>query len=338
MNKKRILSISVSFVALLLLIIDGKTASAGATDGIALCTEVIIPSLFPFFLITSYLNVQLAGIRMPGISRLGKYLHFPAGGEYILLLGLIGGYPVGAKMVADAFKRNELDKRTGTILLGYCNNAGPAFIFGIAGALFTNLYAPICLWVIHMISAILTGLLLPHPAPQTMHMTKITPITLPKALQQSISVCASVCGWVIVFKVILAYMNAYLASLLSNNSLIVISGIFELSNGCIRLSEFKSLPIRFILCSGYLAFGGLCVALQTLSITGALKWGLYLPGKLMQTCVSICLSLLSVQILYPDYHIPAKISLSVTGISLCIGAAAKYIAEKSCGNSKCIHV
>ena len=76
-----------------------QESMAAARDGLALCGNVIIPSLFPFFVLSS-LVVEL------GMSRyLGRLLEgvmaplFRVGGacSSALALGFVGGYPVGAR-------------------------------------------------------------------------------------------------------------------------------------------------------------------------------------------------------------------------------------------------
>lgn len=337
-NRKQVLAILICTVILTLLIIDTSTAVAGANEGVALCIKVIIPSLFPFFLVTTYMNSLLPGVDIPGICMLGRFLHIPLGSEPLLVLGLLGGYPVGAKLIGDAFTQKKIDKRTGQILLGYCNNSGPAFIFGVAGRLFSNLYVPVCLWLTHILSAIITGFILPKPNASVASTDKQKVITIPEALHKSMSVCISVCGWVIIFKIIMNYITVYLDSYISKTIMIIITGVLELSNGCLMLTEINTEPVRFLLCSAFFALGGLCVALQTISVTGALKWGLYIPGKIIQTCISLLLSVLCIQFLYPNERIKLEICGILIGISLFIIAGIKRTAEKSCGNLKCNHV
>ena len=90
-TRNRNFRISIWIFGLLLLILDTKTAKSSTYEGIELCLRVIIPSLFPFFFITSYLNTALLGISVPGLNRIMKWVHFPSGGDSLLVLGLIGG-------------------------------------------------------------------------------------------------------------------------------------------------------------------------------------------------------------------------------------------------------
>lgn len=326
------LSAVIASAIMLLLILDTQTAAAGAAEGIDLCIKVIIPSLFPFFIVTTYLNASLLGMRIPGLRTLGRLLHVPSGGESLLLLGLIGGYPVGAQLVADAYRQSQLKKRTGQILLGYCSNAGPAFIFGVAGTLFSSFWTPLFLWLIHLLSAVATGLLLPQPAYTTMSWDTDRNISIVQALQKSISICASVCGWVVVFKIIMAYLAHFAAGFLESSHMVLLTGILELSNGCLKLAEINSEAVRFVLCAVFLAFGGICVLLQTLSVTETLGIGLYIPGKLIQTCISLLAALGFQYILFPSGSLPFCSAVCTILLGTAALAGFKILAEKSCGN------
>ncbi len=328
-HRKQICGVIFASASMVALIFTANIAVSGAIAGIDLCLKVILPSLFPFFVVTTYLNHCLMGIRIPGIGTVGKLLKIPDGGESLLLLGLIGGYPVGAQLITDAYQSRQISKRTGQILLGYCSNAGPAFIFGITGSLFASTWISFGLWGIHILSALLTGFLLPRPCGEQQYTPFTASITLPAALQRSIRICASVCGWIILFKILLSYLNLWLAPIIGNHTMITISAVMELSNGCIQLSQISSHTSRFILCSAFLSFGGLCVLLQTVSVTSDLGLGLYIPGKLMQTSLSILLSILY-SVLYFHEFKTAWIPLCYVCIVLCF-ALFRY-AEKRCGN------
>lgn len=326
----RTLSGFFSSVVLLVLILDSKTAIAGAANGLELCLRVIIPSLFPFFIVVNILNSALLGLHIPGLRAICHILRFPEGGESLLLLGLIGGYPVGAQLVADNWKSGQLSHRTAQILLGYCNNAGPAFIFGVTAALFSSVTIPLVLWLLHIFSALMTGFLLPRPANERIHIANTPAVSLVSTLNKTVYTCASICGWVILFKVLLSYLNKLLSGIVTQAALVHICGILELSNALLSLTAISSESERFILCAAFLSFGGLCVLMQTTSVTGPLGLGCYIPGKLMQTSVTILAASILVYFLYPQ---SAAINLPRTVLCIVILFFARKYAEKSCGNS-----
>ena len=327
---KNITNVIASISILILFIIDAQTAAAGVMGGIDMCLKAIFPSLFPFFLITSYLNSVIYGYRIPGIQFITHRLRIPIGGEFILLLGLTGGYPVGAKLIADLCSTKKINKQTANILLGYCNNAGPAFIFGIAGAAFTSPMIPLVLWIIHIFSAIVTGFLLPKPELSEFSAVTKEKSSVAQSMKTSTSACVTVCGWVIVFKILLSYLCTWFPNLFTSSAGIVLTGLLELSNGCIAATQISNPAIRFILFAVFFAFGGFCVFLQTISVTESLGCGLYIHGKIIQTGISIILSCVCSRFLFSDYKnydfsILIMIILSVTVIFFTVRHA------KNCG-------
>lgn len=328
-NRKWVVFIWV--LILILLILDTNTAKTSASGGIEMCLKVIIPSLFPFFFVTLYLNTTLLGLSVPCFTRLTHWLHFPRGGDSLLLLGLIGGYPVGAQLILEAYRKGHLKKDTGKILLGYCNNAGPAFIFGVTGILFSSSWITITLWMIHIFSALLTGRLLPNP-PQKSMVTIITQsVSVIDTLKKSMYSCATVCGWIVICKIITGYLSKWLSGVIPTPVTILLNGLIELSNGCLMLDAFPCESSRFILASLFLAFGGFCVMLQIASVTKDLGLGLYIPGKIIQTAVSTLSAAIVSHILFPGHtrHLFIYLLVCIPAIVL-----TKIYAENKYGNLK----
>ena len=284
-NKHRIVVFLLT-IAFLMLILDSKTSSQGAAEGIGLCIKVVIPSLFPFLFLSACLTGNNLFPKLPSLHRLGV----PKGAESIFLLGLLGGYPVGAQMIRDNYQKGILTKQTAQRLLGFCNNPGPAFAFGMLSPLFTVSAAPWCLWGIIILSAIITGLLLPGKTEEISAVKQITGISLPAALNKSTRSMGLICGWVILFRVFFSIAENILLKRLPQIVRICFVGLMELTNGCVTLSTIPSEPLRFVLCAAFLSFGGLCVAMQTGSCTQELGLGMYFPGKLLQTFISILLA------------------------------------------------
>lgn len=303
-----------------------------------MCLKVVVPSLFPFFILTTFLNASLFGFQIPGLRKLSTLLQIPSNGESLLLLGLIGGYPVGAQLISDAYKAGQLNRKQSHILLGYCSNAGPAFIFGITGVLFSSQWISFLLWGIHILSALFTGFLLPRPEKSAFSGYESTDISIVTALRKSIFNCSSVCGWVITFKIIMAYIQKWASGFLSKEKLVILTGILELSNGCVCLDQIHCESLRFILCAAFLAFGGFCVMLQTATVTESLGLGLYIPGKISQTAISLLIAMFLSGFVFPDDH-GRKIPYIITTLTCAIFIAViKVCSKKICGNFEKINV
>ena len=274
---------------MLALIIDGKTALSGAADGIDLCIKSVIPSLFPFFVLSMLLTSSLWGTKF--LAPVGRLCGMPQGSESLLVVGLLGGYPVGAQRVAAAYRRGELEKEQAQRLLGFCSNAGPAFFFGIVASKFSTWWAGFVLWCIHIAAALTVGMLLPGKDPSQVRLSEAKALSLATALRQSLQVMANVCGWVILFRILIAFLERWVLWLLPQEASVCVVGLLELANGCCSLDGIADEKPRFVIASVILALGGLCVTMQTLSVTAGLSMKKYLMGKLMQGAISLLLSL-----------------------------------------------
>lgn len=314
--KRRMLTGCLAAFGMLLLILDAKTALSGAAEGINICLRVILPSLFPFFILSVLLTDSLFGMSLRVLSPLCKSLRIPSGAESLFFIGLLGGYPVGAQAVNQACRRGMLSMQDARRMMGFCSNAGPAFLFGLVASQFSYSWIPWVLWVIHILSAIITGMLLPGDNPKNAEIQSSKPMTISQAMERSLKIICSVCGWIILFRIVQAFMERWLLWFLPPEISVPVRLLLELANGCLALSEVQSESLRFIFCSCGLALGGICVTMQTVSVTGDLGLGMYLPGKLIQTLVSFLLSFVVLYLL-PEFE-TTPVLLILAAISLLI--------------------
>ena len=280
-------------IGILILILDSKTALSGANSGITLCSQSVIPSIFPFLILTGVLLPLLSGKQSGMLRPISRLLRIPQGTESIFLMGLLGGYPTGALMVTQAWKNGQLKRDDARRMLAFCSNAGPSFLFGILGSKFPNAWMLWVLWLIHIVSAVLTAVLLPGPHSKFAGNIAAPSVTWTDSLKNAVRTMAYICGWVVFFRVVIAFLDRWVLWLLPVSARVIVYGILELANGCCNLNYIASDGLRFVICSGILAFGGVCVMMQTASVTGSLGLGYYLPGKLLQMAFSIILSFIA---------------------------------------------
>ena len=175
-------------LGMLVLIFDGKTAISGATDGIQLCLNTIIPSLFPFILLSILMTNALRGQDVRLLRPVTAACKLPFGSEALLIISFLGGYPVGAQNIAQLYRSGQLTHNQAARMIAFCNNAGPAFIFGVLGTIFTNQITPWLVWFIHIASALIVGLLLPGDEPDSAVRTQQNRIKITDALTMCIKV------------------------------------------------------------------------------------------------------------------------------------------------------
>ncbi len=292
-------SMLIYVAAMGVLILDAKTAMISAQEAVELCLRTVIPSLFPFIFLSVQLTGKMSGFRFKFLRPLGAILGIPAGAEPLLVIGLLGGYPVGAQAITQAYGSGCISRENARRMLGFCNNAGPSFLFGILAPMFSSVSTLWILWLIHILSALITGILLPRTPQQASPVLMSSSPTPDAGLNRALRVMASICGWIILFRVILNFANKWFLWAVPDPLPIMVCGFLELTNGCLQLNLIPQENLRFILCSVLLATGGFCVAMQTVSVTIGLGTGYYFPGKLLHSLISFLLALMTSIILYP---------------------------------------
>lgn len=278
-----------AIVCIGILILDSKTALSGAQEGIRLCLQTVIPSLFPFFVLSGIITNAFFGYPGAAFSPLGKLFLLPEGAESILIPAFLGGYPVGARSVAEAYRHGQLDPEEAQRMLAFCNNPGPAFLFGMGGVLFTDKRLPWVLWSIIIISSLAVARI--FPVTQKRSVQLMSKPSQESIIHISLKAMSAVCGWVVLFRVVIAFCNRWFLWLLPEWARVMVIGILEISNGCAALSGIAQESLRFLLAVCLFSFGGLCVTMQTVSVTQGLSKRYYLLGKSLQTLFSLVLSL-----------------------------------------------
>lgn len=292
MNKSLWTGIGAS-AAMLILILDGKTALEGAALGIDLCLRTVVPSLFPFFILSILLTGSFVGTEISWLRPIGHLFRIPKGCESILISAFLGGYPAGAQSIKEAYCAGSLSRQNAERMLSFCNNAGPSFLFGMVSTLFPEKWMVWVLWGIHILSAFIAAQLFPACAQNSSSLKKRN-MTISDAMLSAIRIMAQVCGWVILFRIIICFLSRWILWLFPAPVQVAITGFLELSNGCWELKQLEDISLRFILCSVMLAFGGLCITMQTMSAASGISLHYYFRGKLVQTFFSLIMAVLVV--------------------------------------------
>ena len=292
--KNAALALLLALFAAALLRYPAEAADA-ARQALALCLETVLPTLFPFFVLASLVVATGAA---EGFSRalepfMRPLFYLSGAGAGALALGLAGGYPVGARTVAELYRGGSLSKPEAERLLSFCNNAGPGFILGICGGVvLRSTRAGLYLYLVHVAAAVLTGValrrctLMECAASRPRHRMRKTPFAaaFPGAVRDSFAAVWSVCGFVALFAVVLRFVSLLLPGR------VLLTGLLELTNGVLSLRADRG---GFILCAVFLGWGGLSVHAQTLSVLDGtdLSPRLYFLGKATQAALSAPLAL-----------------------------------------------
>lgn len=134
-GKKFVKNIGTLFLALLLLLgmlVFPKLSVSFALSSLNLWFTKMIPTLFPFMVLSGIL-IRMNLVRplcapLRPVSRL--LFGVEENGAFCILIGFLCGFPMGAKVVSDLYKRKELSLKEAEYLLSFCNNIGPIYFCG----------------------------------------------------------------------------------------------------------------------------------------------------------------------------------------------------------------
>lgn len=290
MSVKRGIYSLAATCGLLILIFDSKTALQGSLEGLALCLRIVIPSLFPFILLSTVVTQGFSGMVLPVLRPIARLFSLPEGAESILIPAFLGGYPVGAQCIGTTYAAGQLPRNTAQRMLTFCSNAGPSFLFGMVGSLFPEKWMVWGLWGIQIFTAWMVSCLFPCGGKVGME----TKAHTTSSMASAVHVMGLICGWVIIFRIGSLFLDRWLLWVFPPEVKVAVTGLLELSNGCYALSGIENIRLRFVMASGFLSFGGVCVLMQTASVLRGLSIGSYIRGKGIQTLLSTALSFLVV--------------------------------------------
>lgn len=297
MRGKRLLSLTPPLIGIGLFLLYPGSAAAGVRDGLRLCAELLVPALFPVSVLSGCLVLLCAdaGAR-PFPERLMRSV-FGLSGSCVLplILGFLGGFPLGAQLSASMFREGRISRREADQLAPFCNQAGPGFLFGVVGRCLGTAALGGVLCLIQLAAALSAALLLRQPGPPPVRscpakgQTPSFSAALPRALGSSAAAMLRLCGSVALFQALLRCLgDALPISALSGIWRAGVCGMLELSGGVAALSALDQ-PGAFLLAAAMINWGGLCVHLQASEALGAagLACKRYLLGKLLQACFAM---------------------------------------------------
>lgn len=283
MKQRYLFAKVIAMVTTIFAILYSRQVILSASKAIDLCIKSVIPSLLPLMILTSILSESFT--QNPSHQKSQRKIRiFPR----FFLLGLLSGYPTGALHVNRAVENQEITKEQGNKLLMVCSNAGPAFVFGIGSTLFDRPIIPLIIWIIHILSALILSIFISIPK-DTAKAQARTAMTLSQILERCVKNMATICCWIILFYILTDIIGSYATQSPIKEIIPPVLGITEISKGSLMLTHYQSLPAKILLFCTYINFGGLCVAMQTYTVSKSLHFSNYLTGKLLQTVIGIIL-------------------------------------------------
>ncbi len=280
------------------------------------------------------------------VNCLGRYLNkimkplfnIRGEGSFGFIMGLISGYPVGAKIACDFRENNICSKEECERLLSFTNNSGPLFIVGTVGiSMFGNSTIGLLLLITHILACITVGIIFrfwkfnssspEYVGSKNSNYKKYKNVTfsnlgevLGKSISNSISTVLMIGGFVVIFSSIISILKSsgILNSLVFiitpifnflniDSSFVygILTGLLEITNGISYVSSIniKAISVNIIITAFLLGFGGLSVLLQVLSITSKTDLSIksYIYGKFLHGVLAAFYTFIAINV-FPFFN------------------------------------
>lgn len=301
---KTVVKTIVLLIITLAIISFPKEVTDAAKTGLTMWWGIVFPALLPFFVLSNLLMqygiVEFIGIIFEPIMR--PFYRVPGVGSFPLSLGLISGFPAGAKLTAELRQANLITQAEGERLVCFTNAANPLFIFGAVATGF--LHRPelgIIIAVAHYGGNVLVGMIMRFyryhevSKPQKINgnifkrafyaMHKKNQVNsrplgsiLGTAVTDSVQTLLMIGGFIIIFSVLnrLMWQLHFLQYLLNFCKFILpteltkplFTGFLEMTNGIAAISHpsTNSLALTLLGIAFILGFSGLSIHAQVASI------------------------------------------------------------------------
>lgn len=307
------LSILISVFFILLLLTDPVNSKTLVLSGLSNWYGKMIPSLFPFMVLSGVLlrtglSRTLSGILYPVF---GFLFRLSPDCVYVIIMGFLCGFPMGANIVSESLSLHKISEREGKLLLSFCNNIGPAYFLSFVSICCP--YGPIFLtFTLMYLVPFLYGLFLRYthyrdiPFYSSKNIVKAKDrvnngspsafgksntflgTALQESLEKAISSILTLGGCMVIFTVIqLPLYNTYYK--IPVPYLYLLKGLLEITSGVTAIQSLPSLyGIVYML---FLPLGGLCCFYQTYTMIKdtSLSMSSYLFHKINQTFITIIL-------------------------------------------------
>ena len=295
---------SLCVIALfVLMLLFPQPVFKGASSGLLLWFNVILPTLLPFMIVSNLLIGTraidaISKVFGPVMCRLFGVTRY---GSFAIIAGFLCGYPMGGKVTADLVRKQYITWQEGQYLLSFTNNTSPMFI--ISYVVWQNLKdtsRTMPALLILILSPILCSFLfrIYYRPGARIHSSGCPP--LPKAAAASLmdscimngfETITKVGGYIMLFSILIALLQKlpldhFLFSLLLHPSL-------EMTNGIPLLCASPlSADACFVLSLALTSFGGWCSVAQTRSMVQGTRLPItpYIIEKLITTLVTSLLA------------------------------------------------
>lgn len=319
----------LSALSLLLVFCFPDESISAMSEGMRLCISVVVPSLFPFMVLSDAL-VSSGGARLislPLRRPLRALFGLSEDGASALVPGMLCGFPVGARCALSLYSSGRLSRGETEHLLCFCNGPSAAFLINAVGvSLFSSRSFGLLLYASQMLSSILVGVMLrPYFAGRHRGYTCVENSPCSRAEKRSVCMrisgavtgaaesVISICAFVIFFSSLTGVLRALLErSGLGGAPSAVLLGFFEMTGGVSAASALP-LPQSVFLTAAVVGWSGLSVHFQLVALCKEqrLSFAPYFVSKLISAALCACFVGVGILALGESLELSATASPSV---------------------------
>ncbi len=264
---KRILAGLLGLGAAAALFAKPPIAAQGIAEGGRLCMQVLLPSLFPFMIVVSFLSLS-GGLVLPArlLSPLFRLLRLPYALQDIWLASFLGGYPTGAHTLTTLVQQGLMPREPAGRMLRCCVNPGPAFlVLAVGESMLGSRHVGWLLLLSQVLSSLTLCALLCRDKQNIVSQKRPKQfISLADAFVAAVSGAASamltIFAFVLAFSVVFALLNSF------DPRLRPLAAILEVTLGCTTAAQLGG-KTGLILAAFFIGFGGFSVGFQVLALT-----------------------------------------------------------------------
>lgn len=317
---------------LVLLLISPAVSFEYMRNSLKLCVQSLVPSLFPFMIISDFLISSDTGELLKALFSRPLSFIFGASreGSFAILLGFLCGFPIGAKSALKLYDENKISHTELCHIMSFCNIPSPAFVCGAVGLLFQSSLLGVILFASLILSSLILGItgrfIYKYDRKAVLSSQKSTDAVtaFTGAVSSSASVMLTVCAYVVFFSVLIGYATRLCDTIGAPKIIpVILSGLLEISNGmsCAAGLGDKTAPL---LAAFFAGFSGLSVIFQIISLDRGrhIRKKAFVLQKLLQgvLCVIISFVLLKAFPVSVNPSAPTlnNISFESYGLYICI--------------------
>ena len=278
--------------------------------GFAMWAECVLPSLFPFMVITLILvKTGLAEKASLPLRRVTGIFHLPPASVACFLLSVLSGYPAGSRVLSEFYENGSLTKTDCQKLSYLCSTSGPLFIIGSVGfKMFGDKIIGLKILAAHLLSVIITSLiiaLLSKSGKNNSSARKPADKNVLYNCFYGAVVAVAVAGGFIAFFCVTAqifsdfnllrplelFLNLFTDEKLSSA---VCTGLIEPTTGCRAIAALSNERLAVAFAGFLITFGGASIILQQLSylLNCGVKPLKFITVKLIQAAICFTFLLL----------------------------------------------